>query len=399
MISITLPGQLEFKVNRGIIDGLKITLSDGSMLWKPAGEKVIRRSEMEEFLSDTERLIWAVAMRVFSPVHWDQEAPPMIIEDGEIKSLVPEAFIPAELVKFIPKDPQIEEAINKAQADPIGVFFSPEAEYWHKWGPLVLGMREDQGKESFDTSSLAYVCMAGALWVSIWRATFPHRPGMPAPIGLVEKIYLEKIQGQSKPPKYWSMRLDRRSGSVSWEPAKSNLTVFNAGIPWVILRHPPSKLTSREAVGEWVRESILENMAAYISQQKIAFYPVVGKKGSISLKGQINNRFLAWLLHVVSQREGESDFCGCGCGEYAPPGRKYLNPQHEQRARDMKRPEREKEVRRIKASLRTRKNRKQITPEEYSRKCKRVDKLSRSGLSDKEIRGRLGLNTTKGKRN
>ena len=136
----------------------------------------------------------------------------------------------------------------------------------------------------------------------------------------------------------------------------------------------PKNFKSREAQIAWIREkAILPMVSVYLTERIVAVINT-DENGRVSVEAHPADLFTLTLLTLVSMNQllGMKE-CACGCGELAPPGRKYVNKTHARR---------NYEKQNVLSVYRNWKNKGKMTVEQYRSVHEALNRAAKAGTSD-----------------
>ena len=263
--------------------------------------------------------------------------------------------------------------------------------YWKNWGPLIpsrtnsLQLPQTHSlpiNELLNIGFWYYIVLI--FWNEVSDLEFLPTQKLFDEIRLQHSIEIRDRSYKLAGPRYWYPFFDfTEDKQLTWillSRKRLPLSEFT-----LLIKHPTKEEFEGLEIGignpiDWMKKNILQNVANYISRQKLSFAASV-EGHEMHLTGSTDNLFLAHLMNeviVVGQRHVK--LCECGCGNPVPPGsRKYYDPKKCK----------ERGVRRkITNWLGTRKSktRKQLSDKEYEELIDEVDKLIEDGKSEQEIR-------------
>lgn len=297
--------------------------------------------------------------------------------------------------------------------------FNPAIDYWERWGPLVpVKGKQTEMKLLFD---LLEMCLSALVfkYSCIQSNSDKILPLLEGFFSAVENgvfSHAVKLQEKIEIPRYWTILYIYKSHVPKYIKQETDykkpfhwVPIYQRGINRfkefntfkILLKHPPTK--SREDFKifpelklSWIRECLLQNLAEYLSKQRLIFKAsVVGK--SMNFSGETDNLLLAYLVGYLAKTENEIKFCSCGCGQIVPSNR-MKSGTATRKCYDKIR-DREDPKRGVNSWLRTMKSRGQISQKEYEGFCSKVDRLYEKGLNENEIKSAILRKSKGGKSN
>lgn len=245
-------------------------------------------------------------------------------------------------------------------------------EYWGKWGSLFP---IEENRITFH--ELQYHCLAGILWIDLWNA-IDEESCSTLTRSIIDDLF-EKRQFVKEPLDYWSMCVYSESGRIRWKNTSKKEFVDKPETPWIFVQHP-EKVPHKEKF-KWFKREIGKNILSYYNRQGEQYSPeIIGN--TLSFKVETRNKFLIWVLESIKDGEAQkTNLCFCGCGQQLDGKKEYwATPACKDRIKNQK-PENK-----IKAWLRTRKNRGQLTEEEYEKYCVDIMRYLKKEYSEQQIR-------------
>lgn len=245
--------------------------------------------------------------------------------------------------------------------------------YWGKWGPILPGR-----KEIYLTDLLLlgwFYAVVDILWHESEKEKLPNEIE-----NFFRTVRIHTLNTTNSPiPRYWYIRPAYNGDLFEYVPCydKAKNLPFYAYIRQPSVNDLENFNIYPESKGEWIRDSIMQNVADYITAQKLKYEASVYEY-EVQFIGKTDNLFLAFLMNdVLRDHKAKIIKCKCGCGRLVPPERKdFATPQCKEKA----------PFRKIDKWLYRKMERGQITQQFYDSLRKIAKKKIEEECSEEEVR-------------
>lgn len=261
--------------------------------------------------------------------------------------------------------------------------------YWDKWGPLHPLSHKIK---KLDLSNLFFMGFAFVIMQKFW--TDLTNPLIMQLIDSFFEVASEhhKINKKSHGRREWKLwYFDiSTSGKFNWLPLNTQnfLDVIHPYIKLPSTHELENILTfGYEAKEKWIKESVLQNIADYVSAQKLTFKAAING-AEMYLTSTANNLYVAFLINLFfGLGASKIKYCECGCGVPLTKGqRRFATKPCRYRLRE------KDDLQKLTSWLRVNKNRGKFTEARYKDLCREAESLYEQDFSYKEIQNELKMN-------
>lgn len=337
--------------------------------WKNSGRRVIiKDDEINDFIEDTDELIYSIAFSIFFDPGTNEDCVPPIMRQ----------FIPDR------HKMRVYSSWRSSMFTPAGRFSLLASDYWCKWGPLF-----HLGDGEINMRSLINYCLAAVMWVNLWPLQKVNRDNE-ADWGWIsiKSFFFNKVKNISPQPDYWSPYFDISNNEVlSWRPVeRKEWQKIDKSHPWLFLPGIPDDFNEKGNL-VWVRKAISKNIAEYIKAQRIDIKASL-RDNQIAFYSTVDNRFLYWLLTKITLDRPDPK-CACGCGKTVNPGSKWFSSKCQDKYKRNESKEKDSNRIGLKGTVRGWKNRGHISEKEMVKIYAKVDKMINNGSDEQMVRDYL----------
>lgn len=275
----------------------------------------------------------------------------------------------------------IETLVRKRKSYDSNPVFFTIYRYYKKWGAFT------RSKENKITLlDLCLSCYAVNMSLNIWSHS-DMLNNLKAHLDPDKHVI---YRNQNKIKSWYAGFVHLNDMDWLWLP-ETEVVRYTKHSPYYLRIKQPSKKIydeeyrgNNEKLNKYIKDEVIASISRYMSSQRDTVIRSVEFNGGYFLfKLIVSNRLLAYLIYTLPEllRE-EIRMCECGCGETVIGNRKYLSG-HNEKKRNV-RPDRK-----LKAWIRTKKNRGHITQEQYETYSDIVDREYYKGVSEEVIRDKI----------